>query len=70
MQDQAPDPVKREPNALREPRLWIVFGVTLVAIMAVSSISPVLPTLAEVFDVSPERISWVITAFTLPGVFL
>jgi len=38
--------------------------------MGVASIAPALPKMAGVFDVSNERIGLLITAFTLPGMFL
>ena len=38
--------------------------------MGVSSIAPALPKMANVLDVSNERIGLLITAFTIPGMFL
>ncbi len=38
--------------------------------MGVSSIAPALPKMAKVLDVSNERIGLLITAFTIPGMFL
>jgi predicted MFS family arabinose efflux permease len=55
---------------LRDPNLHIVFGVTLMAVIGVSSITPVLPTVAEAFSVTPQQASLLITVFTLPGVIL
>lgn len=46
--------------------LQIIIGVTLMAVLGSSSISPTLPSLAEDFNVSPEHIGWVITAFVIP----
>jgi MFS family permease len=40
------------------------------AVIGVALIAPVFPKMAEVFDVSKARIGLLITAFTLPGVFL
>lgn len=50
--------------------LLIVFAITLMVIMGVSSVMPVLPTLMEVFDTDPAGVSWVVTAFALPGIFM
>ena len=38
------------------------------AVLGVSSITPVLPTVATVFDRTPQSVAWVIAIFTLPGV--
>ncbi len=38
--------------------------------MGVSSITPILPSVSQVFDISPEQASLLIIVFTLPGVFL
>jgi len=53
-----------------DPNLNIVFGVTLMAVMGVSSITPVFPTVAQALDIREEAVGLLITAFTLPGVFL
>jgi len=54
----------------RDPNLRIVIFVTLMAVLGISSIAPALPTIARALDISPTRIGWLITAFTLPGIFL
>ena len=54
----------------RHRNLQVVFAVTLVAVLAVSSITPAFPKIAQELDVSPARIGWLISAFTLPGVVL
>nr|WP_282958228.1 MFS transporter [Halalkalibaculum roseum] len=42
----------------------------MTAVMGVASIAPALPKMARVLDVSNEQIGLLITAFTLPGIFL
>lgn len=37
------------------------------AVLGVSSITPVLPTVAMVFDRTPQSVAWVMAIFTLPG---
>lgn len=55
----------------RDPNLQIVFGVTLMAILSVSSIIPVLPHMARnVAGLTDASIGLVITAFTLPGMLM
>lgn len=53
-----------------DTNLQIVFGITLMVVMSVSSIIPVLPQLIRVFGLTPQAIGLVITWFTLPGVLL
>lgn len=62
----------RKPNLqlLQDRNLQVVFGITLISVMGVASITPLFPTLAEELGISPGRIALLITAFTLPGIFL
>lgn len=53
-----------------QPNLQIIFGITLVAVMGVSSIAPAFPQMEEVLGVSAQRIGLLITVFTVPGVVL
>ncbi|MGE4422028.1 MAG: MFS transporter [Pseudodesulfovibrio sp.] len=48
--------------------LQYVFGVTLMAVLGVSSIIPALPDIMKGLHLSPVQIGLVISAFTLPGV--
>lgn len=50
--------------------LQMVFGVTLISVMGVASVAPLFPAIARDLGISPAQVSWLITAFTLPGVFL
>ncbi|MCJ2163594.1 MULTISPECIES: MFS transporter [unclassified Pseudodesulfovibrio] len=50
--------------------LQFVFGVTLMAIIGVSSIIPALPDIIVGLNISPVQIGLVISAFTLPGVLV
>lgn len=50
-----------------DKNLQLVFGVTLMAILGVSSIIPALPDMITGLGISPARIGLVISAFTLPG---
>lgn len=54
----------------RDPNLTIIFGITLMAVMGVSSVAPVFPTVARELNVDTERVALLITVFTLPGIFL
>ncbi|MEW5773709.1 MAG: MFS transporter [Thermodesulfobacteriota bacterium] len=57
-------------SLLADRNLWLAFGVTLMVVMGVSSVAPVLPELLKVFGLGPAGPALVVTAFTLPGVFL
>ena len=54
----------------KDSNLHIIFGITLIAIMGVSSVTPAFPKIARELDISPEQVGLLITAFTLPGIFL
>ncbi|MFH5801457.1 MFS transporter [Haladaptatus sp. CMAA 1911] len=56
---------------LREsPVTAIIFASTLVAVMGVSLISPALPAVQDAWNISEAQASLLLSAFTLPGVFL
>lgn len=50
--------------------LQIVFCITLMAVLGVSSITPAFPKIVEALEISPQDVGLLITAFTLPGVTL
>jgi ACDE family multidrug resistance protein len=53
-----------------DPNLNIIFGVTLLAVLGVSSVAPVFPSVARELNVPPEAVGLLITVFTLPGIIL
>jgi len=57
-------------SVLKNPSLHIIFLVTLLAVMGVSSIAPALPLMVREFNVKPGQIGLLITVFTLPGIIL
>lgn len=59
---------ENRPGLLRDVNLYIIFGVTLTAVMGVSSIAPAFPSIARSLDVSSGQIGLLITFFTLPGI--
>ncbi len=59
-----------EVKLYRDPNLQIIFGVTLMAVLGVSSITPAFPKMAEEWGISNQAIGLLITAFTFPGVVL
>jgi len=60
----------RELIPWRSGTLYIILASSLMGVMGVSLISPVLPELRPVFGVSDADVGLVITAYTLPGVFI
>ncbi|TIH19302.1 MFS transporter [Marinifilum sp. JC120] len=52
----------------KNKNLQIVFSVTLMAIMGVSSIIPALPEMIREFGISASTIGLIFTIFTLPGI--
>ncbi|MFC1961772.1 MFS transporter [Chloroflexota bacterium] len=54
----------------RDRNLLIIFAVTLMAVMGVSSIAPALPTIMEALQISRTEVGLLVVAFTLPGVIL
>ncbi|MFP4600710.1 MAG: MFS transporter [Persicimonas sp.] len=57
-------------QVLRDPRLHIIFGVTLSAVMGVSSITPAFPKIADALDIAPQQTGLLITFYYLSGVVL
>lgn len=55
---------------LRQRNLHILFCVTLTVVMGVSSIAPAFPDIMDALGLSATQVAWLVTAFTLPGVFL
>jgi MFS family permease len=64
----------RAENELRkvykDHNLHVLFGVTLMAVLGVSSITPALPEIRDAFGVSSGEVGLLITVFTLPGIAL
>jgi ACDE family multidrug resistance protein len=58
------------PALYRDPNLLIVFGVTLMAVLGVSSITPAFPRIGRALGLPSQAVGNLITAFTLPGVLL
>lgn len=57
-------------SVLRNRNLHIIFGVTLMAVLGVSSITPAFPVMSKALHINPGQIGLLITVFTLPGIFL
>lgn len=64
MSDSAPS------RLLRDSRLYLVFSITLMGVMGVSSITPAFPEIAEHFGLSSREVGLLLTVFTVPGIVL
>ncbi|MCF8010761.1 MAG: MFS transporter [Clostridiales bacterium] len=53
-----------------DTNLLIIFGITLMAVLGVSSITPAFPKIMSELNLSETQVGLLITFFTLPGVFL
>ncbi len=51
-------------------RLAVIFGITLVGIIGVSILSPAFPEIKRGLGISDFEVAMLVTAFTLPGIFL
>ena len=54
----------------RSASLQVIFGSSVMMIMGASLVYPVLPVIAEEFDIGEGTIGLVLTAFTVPAIFL
>ena len=54
----------------RDRNLQIIFGVTLMAVLGVSSITPAFPSVIRELGITGSQVGLLITFFTLPGVIL
>lgn len=59
-----------ETKLYRDRNLQIIFAVTLMAVLGVSSITPAFPDITRGLGISGEQVGLLITFFTLPGVIV
>jgi MFS family permease len=57
-------------HLLRDKNVYIIFSITLLAIMGVASLTPAFPEIIRRFGISAHEIGLLITVFTLPGIVL
>ena len=55
---------------LKDQNLYLIFSITLIGVMGVASITPAFPKMAEIFNISSQKVGYLISVFTLPGIFL
>ena len=54
----------------RDGNLQLIFSITLMAVLGVSSVTPAFPRMVRELDLSQQQVGLLVTAFTLPGVLL
>ncbi len=54
----------------RDPRLYVIFGITLIGVMGVAAIAPAFPAIAAQLDLTPRQTGLLITVFTVPGILM
>jgi len=62
--------IKSQKKIYRDTNLQIIFAVTLMAVLGVSSITPAFPMITQELKISPQAVGLLITVFTFPGVLL
>jgi MFS family permease len=55
---------------LKNFNLYLIFTITLFAVMGVASITPAFPVIIKHYQLTPHQIGYLITWFTVPGVLL
>jgi MFS family permease len=50
--------------------LLVIFSITLMAVLGISSITPAFPKVVERFNIPPAYVGFLITFFTFPGIIL
>ncbi len=60
----------QERPVYRDHNLYVIFGVSLMGVLGVSSVTPAFPAIMEALGISPQAVGSLVTAFTLPGVLL
>ncbi|MBD3224656.1 MAG: MFS transporter [Caldithrix sp.] len=64
------DTIHKKKSLLADYNLHLIFAITLMAVLGVSSVAPAFPKIIETFGISEKEVGLLITVFTLPGIFL
>ncbi len=60
----------KKDSVLRDKNLYIIFCISILSVMGVSSITPAFPRIIEDLNISAGEVGLLITAFSLPGAVL
>ena len=61
--------IKKE-SILRDRNLYLIFSITLISTLGVSTVSPAFPEIMAALKISEAQVGMLITVFSLPGVIL
>ena len=62
------DAIKEHPDIRINTNLYFIFGISLMAVMGVSSIAPAFPIIMDEFALSEWEVGLLISFFTFPGI--
>lgn len=62
--------MNEEKPLLKDRNLYVIFSITLMAVMGVSSITPAFPKISEELNITKSQVGYLISVFTLPGIIL
>ncbi len=62
--------MSQEKQLLKDRNLYVIFSITLMAVMGVSSITPAFPKISEELNITKSQVGYLISVFTLPGIVL
>lgn len=62
--------MKSKKQLIKNKNLHVIFGITFIAVMGVSSITPALPKISQALELTTAEVGLLISVFTLPGIFL
>ena len=57
-------------KTIKDKKLYVIFSITLIAVMGVASITPALPKMAQTLNLTKSHIALLISAFTFPGIIV
>lgn len=55
---------------LKDKRIYVIFNITLIAVMGVASLTPAFPKISVALNISKTEVALLISVFTFPGIFL
>jgi MFS family permease len=57
-------------NKTRFVNLQLIFSVSIIAVLGLTTITPAFPRISEVFGITKEQVGYLMAVFTLPGILL
>ncbi len=57
-------------NKSRFLSLQLIFSISIIAVLGLTTITPAFPRIAEVFGIGKEQVGYLMAVFTLPGIVL